>query len=525
MATCPQCRRRYADHVHNCEHDGDALLPDLAFAAEDANLHTGELVGEYRIEGELGKGGFGTVYKAVQPLIGKYVAIKILNREFCSNPRVVSRFIAEARAVNQIRHRNIVDIFGFGTLPDGRHYFVMELLEGITLRNYIKREHRLTPSEVIAILRPIARALDAAHAAGIAHRDLKPDNVFLVDEDGILFPKIIDFGIAKLFDSKEGLGHTSSGAPIGTPAYMSPEQCRAQDVDHRTDIYSFGILAHEMLTGETPFSANNMIGMFFHHTQTPPPRVSQLVPDVTDAFDAPVLHMLAKDPAQRPQSLAEAIDELILATERAGYVVPSSGIRTNARSFVSSSPPAAGLNTDDVATRRAFTATKLALPGNHRSTIFFAGFAVLSLAVLGVAWLRSARNSDVTKVAEAATAAASEHLPASIASAPLKAAEPREPKPEPSAPVANALVEVRVQSTPKLVHIYNGTQLLGSSAETLRLPRSDTRMKLTLSAEGYRSTNIEIVPSRDAIVSVVLNKTPPRAQRQSSPRSELENPF
>ncbi len=186
MATCPTCRTHYSDDVTVCATDGEGLLPDEAFAAGDTELVAGQMVGEYRIEGKLGQGGFGAVYRAVHPLIGKAAAVKVLHKQFSSNPQMVSRFIAEARAVNQIRNRNIIDIFSFGALEDGRQYYVMELLDGMTLDAYVKKKGRLSPEEAIPLLRGVARALDAAHASGIAHRDLKPENIFLLfDEDGV----------------------------------------------------------------------------------------------------------------------------------------------------------------------------------------------------------------------------------------------------------------------------------------------------------------------------------------------------
>src|SRR5262249_29514066 len=155
----------------------------------------------------LGEGGFGAVYKAVHPLIGKTAAVKILNRQYSSNPQMVSRFIAEARAVNQIRHKNIIDIFSFGVLADGRQYFVMELLEGMPFDRYIDTHGRLAPEVALPILRQVARALDAAHAQQIVHRDLKPENIYLTfDEDGGVHPKLLDFGIAKLTTDASG-GH------------------------------------------------------------------------------------------------------------------------------------------------------------------------------------------------------------------------------------------------------------------------------------------------------------------------------
>src|SRR5262245_5740872 len=142
MATCPTCRTRYPDDVKSCTADGEALLPDEAVAAADAALPPGQTVGEYRVEDKLGEGGFGAVYRAVHPLIGKAAAIKVLHKQYSSNPQMVSRFIAEARAVNQIRNRNIIDIFSFGALEDGRQYYVMELLDGKTLDAYLKARGR-----------------------------------------------------------------------------------------------------------------------------------------------------------------------------------------------------------------------------------------------------------------------------------------------------------------------------------------------------------------------------------------------
>ena len=170
----------------------------------DYDLTPGQMVGEYRVERKIGEGGFGKVYAAVHPVIGKAAAVKILNPELAKNDEMVSRFVSEARAVNQIRHRTIIDIFAFGTLPGNLHYFVMELLEGATLDSYLKKQGPLSPELAFQILWPIGRALVAAHKAGITHRDLKPENVFLTfDQDGGIFPKLLDFGIAKLLHESE----------------------------------------------------------------------------------------------------------------------------------------------------------------------------------------------------------------------------------------------------------------------------------------------------------------------------------
>ena len=291
--------------------------------AED--LQPGTMVGEYRVERLVGEGTFGKVYAATHPVIGKAAAIKVLGLEHAAKPQFVSRFVEEARAVNRIRHRDIVDIFSFGQLPDGRHYFVMELLEGETLTKALERRGRFPVPEALAIMRKVGRALDAAHAAGIAHRDLKPDNVFLTyDEDRVCHPKLLDFGIAKLMGDSP-LGHrTATGTPMGTPLYMSPEQCRGQDIDQRTDIYAFGILLHEMLTGKRPFDADNVMEIMMAHMATPPPAMSSVASDLPAALDGPVLRMLDKDPGRRPATLDEALAALGQAAAQAGIPLPAS---------------------------------------------------------------------------------------------------------------------------------------------------------------------------------------------------------
>jgi serine/threonine-protein kinase len=271
----------------------------------DPALAPGTEVGEYVIESLLGRGGFGSVYRAAHPVIGKQVAIKVLSLRYSADPEIVSRFAAEARAVNQIRHPNIIDIFSFGQLPDGRHYYVMELLDGEPLD---RLAGKLTLAEALPILRALARALDAAHAKGIAHRDLKPENVFIArDADGARYPKLLDFGIAKLLAPEaDVLHHTGTGVPLGTPYYMSPEQCRGRDVDHRTDIYSFGILTYRVLTGAYPFTGDFMELMTAQITDEPAPPSSHR-PELPASVDEAVAWMMRKDPAERPPAIGTAV--------------------------------------------------------------------------------------------------------------------------------------------------------------------------------------------------------------------------
>ncbi len=300
-----------------------------AIGANDTDLAPGTDVGEYRIGSVLGKGGFGTVYGAVQPVIGKQVAIKVLARKYSADPEVVSRFAAEARAVNQIRHRNIIDIFSFGQLSDGRHYYVMEHLEGDPLDVYLRTHGPMPVDEAIPVLRSIARALDAAHAKGIAHRDLKPENIFLArDADGGVFPKLLDFGIAKLMspDDDDIRHKTNTGVPIGTPYYMSPEQARGKDVDHRTDIYSFGIVAYRVLTGTYPFDADNYMELLFKQINEEPLPPSARNPDLPASVDEAIAWMMRKDRTQRPPNVIEGVNALD-PTAAVTPSVPSRGSR------------------------------------------------------------------------------------------------------------------------------------------------------------------------------------------------------
>jgi eukaryotic-like serine/threonine-protein kinase len=276
--------------------------------ADDAFLEPGTQLGEYRVEGPIGEGGMGVVYAAVHPLIGKRAAIKVLKKELCRVAFNVERFVDEARVVNQIGHPNIVDVFAFGQTADGRSYFVMEWLRGESLRERAERS-RLDLDEICDVVRPLARALEAAHEQGVIHRDLKPDNVFLVDVRGEApLVKLLDFGIAKLAREEHRMERTATGAMVGTPQYIAPEQAKGYAIDHRVDVYSLGGIMFELLTGRPPFDADNAMEMVAKHLMEPAPRASAFtyVPPVLDDL---VLAMLAKDPAARP-SLADVASVL-----------------------------------------------------------------------------------------------------------------------------------------------------------------------------------------------------------------------
>jgi eukaryotic-like serine/threonine-protein kinase len=269
-------------------------------------LEPGSLVGEYRVEGKLGEGGMAVVYSAVHPLIGKKAAIKVMSPILSVDASAVARFALEASAVNRIGHPNIVDVFSFGRLPDGRSYFVMEWLQGETLYERLWRQHGPLPLyDVINILDQICDALEATHEKGIIHRDLKPANVFLCPVRGRQdLVKLLDFGVAKLAHRETSMRWTSIGSVVGTPNYISPEQARGREVDGSTDLYSLGVIAYEMVLGRQPFIADNPADAIQMHLCASPPKPSILWKQIPPRLETLLLRLLAKAPAERA-TLAE----------------------------------------------------------------------------------------------------------------------------------------------------------------------------------------------------------------------------
>ena len=326
---------------------------------------SGTMVGEYEVVAQLGRGGMGEVYEGQQPLIGKRVAVKVLLAEFLRTPEVVDRFVAEARAVNAIRHRGIVDIFSFGRLPDGRHYFVMEFLEGLPFDQLIKQRAPIPPADALRWADEVLDALDAAHRAGVVHRDIKPSNLFLVDTGhGRPYVKVLDFGIAKVspFKGNSTTGGDSS-AVVGTPDYMAPEQARAKTISGATDLYAVGCVLFELLTRERLFAGRNAVETMFAHVQEKPPAPSSLQRDVPRMVDDFVLRLLAKRPDERPRSALAAREQLHLLLEKLGEAPslppPSAWTRLEGaprtpRPLPVSATPKPGWNEDDEGKERTW---------------------------------------------------------------------------------------------------------------------------------------------------------------------------
>ncbi|HEV7556380.1 MAG TPA: serine/threonine-protein kinase, partial [Kofleriaceae bacterium] len=246
-------------------------------------LPAGATAGPWRVDYELGRGGMGTVYAVTHVEIGKRAALKLMHKKLSGRHLDVERMRLEAKVVNQVQHPNIVDIFETGELADGRPYIVMERLDGVSL-GARAMTGKLLPDQVIAILRQVCEAVMAAHEAGIIHRDLKVDNVFLIETEDRIRPrvKVLDWGIAKVID--DDVRHTIDGQLVGTPHYLAPEQARGAAVSAKTDVYSIGVMAYELFLEQLPFEAETAAEIMTMHLRTAPPLPSELWPDIPAAL-------------------------------------------------------------------------------------------------------------------------------------------------------------------------------------------------------------------------------------------------
>ena len=264
--------------------------------------------GKYQILRVLGEGGMGTVYQALQPAMNRMVALKWIRPQVVTKPDAVPRFHQEMRITARIEHPNTVRVYDFGD-DHGQLYLVMEFLAGVSLREVIDRKERLEVARLVRIGKQVAHALGAIHGHGVVHRDLKPDNVMLLDSFGERdFVKVLDFGIAKVLDEQIRL--TATGKPIGTPTYMAPEQAMGLAVDPRTDLYTLGVMLYQMASGRVPFDAPMTQSMLLAHAHEPPTPILTLVPDLPPALAGLIMQLLEKDPAARPASAAEVATRL-----------------------------------------------------------------------------------------------------------------------------------------------------------------------------------------------------------------------
>ena len=388
----------------------------------------GRRIGNYEIKAKIGEGGMGTVYLGEHPLIGKRVAIKVLLEELVAKPDVVSRFFNEAKAVNDIGHLNIVDVVDFGKITGDRGeevvYFIMEFLDGEALSTRIRRAG-LPFKDTLHIMQQCCSALAASHAKGIVHRDLKPENIFVVGDPAVTGgerAKILDFGIAKLTGDDPGKLKTRTGMVMGTPVYMSPEQCRgAGEVDQRSDIYSMGCVLMTMLTGTPPFDGEGSGELIAAHLREPPPLAASRVAGLPEILDQILQRCLAKSPADRFQSMSE----LAMALGHAEALVASTMTPTQLGSFRPTPVPGMAPVQPTPTTLAAATGQTSRPPASGKRGLIV-GLVSCVAVVGGVALYLAGRSGSRPAVPAAAAAGSS--------SPDLSPAQPVPPAPPPQQP-------------------------------------------------------------------------------------------
>ena len=352
MKFCPVCKKDMKDQLLYCPFDGQLLI---------TKTERDEFIGlviedKYQIEEKIGEGGMGKVYRATHIQIGHTVAIKILHSQLATDQTAIERFRREARAAAYIQHPNAVAVTDFGVMKDtGMAYLVMEFLTGIELRQMIKERKQLDYEETFIIVHQTCSALQAAHVKGIIHRDLKPDNIWLLkSEDDIPRVKVLDFGIAKLKTDTESNQLTQQGMIVGTPYYMSPEQCKSEELDARSDIYSMGIILYEMLTGQVPFLAATPVGVVLKHANEAPRPLRELRDSIPEQLEAVVLRALQKERKDRQESAVQLAQELENALYEAGVELKVLGTNTPQSIFPSSAMPLTGLRSISPDRSRSF---------------------------------------------------------------------------------------------------------------------------------------------------------------------------
>src|SRR5262245_202038 len=342
---------------------------------------TGKTLGDFQVLRRLGQGGMGQVYLAEQVSLKRKVALKLLRADLAANPTALQRFKHEAEAAARATHANIVQIYAIGE-ADGVHFMALEYVEGRNLREFLEKRGPPDTLVALSIMQQVASALQRAGELGIIHRDIKPENILLTRRGEV---KVADFGLSRvLSEAGPALNLTQTGVTMGTPLYMSPEQVEGKPIDPRTDIYSFGVTCYHMLAGQPPFRGQSPFEVAVQHVQKEPPPLHDIRPDLAPALCALVHRMMAKDPAQRPQTCRDILRELAQLREGSPGVTGALALSTTGGTAISLGPAAPdAANVTDTQT----------LPGPRRSSwklwLIAAASVLVALGVgLGIGWIR-----------------------------------------------------------------------------------------------------------------------------------------
>jgi eukaryotic-like serine/threonine-protein kinase len=468
--------------------------------------------GKFRITSIVANGGMGRIYRAEQLPLGRIVALKVLHTKYTSHdddPQFQRRFFLEASILSKLQHPNIVTVFDYGRIEsaeDESYFMAMEYLPGETLHRRLRALGALPPVEALAIIRQLARGLREAHRNDVVHRDLKPSNIMLVpEEDGNELVKILDFGLVKvLSDESEEL--TKEGSFLGSPRYMSPEQIAHGKVDHRTDIYSLGVIVYQCLCGRTPFENENSVHTLMAHLQLPIPPMRERNPsvDVPEVLENFARHCLEKDSSARPGSMEDFLRELRECEMALGLAPQSSphtqsvtgGFATTAR--VSANPDSSdphqitlsGRNSEPVhpiqaaplisAPQPIAAPVVVAAPDSQRTT---RGLIVALVAIIAL-------------------------LAVALAFRPQTTAPGVQPPTAPPTATEPASYRLIIESTVVGAQVYEGDALLGAAPLTVTVDNIAVRTtprRMSVRKEGFASFDVTASPSHDASVRVIAN--------------------
>ncbi len=469
MKGCPKCGQRFVGEEEFCPQDGEALLP-IEGDETDPLIGT-TLEGRYTIQRKLGEGGMGVVYEAIHTVIGKRCAVKVLRSDIAGEASVSERFIQEARSAAAIGSEHIIEITDFGRTPYSSPYFVMEYLDGKSLQGVLTDNPKLELFRALHIVDQCCDALAQAHAAGVIHRDLKPDNLILIqkgkDPD---FVKVLDFGIAKVASENRRL--TQTGTIFGTPQYMAPEQAAGTAIDKRVDVYSLGIILYEILSGRVPFEADTFMGVLTKHLyeEPIPPRSLSPPVDIPVSVEAIILKAIAKNPDKRFQTMQE-FQENIRAVMNGREPPCASNILRN-----STLPPSPS---EVVGEATGSPVLGKAAKGKRRFPLFLVvgGLAMAAACVAAVMLLSGGETGDN----RAGTTPAGAEGEAVVV--------PVQPPPEPEAPASS----IRLTSRLEGATLYKGTTAIGALPQ--EVPRPEGNQSPTvyrLEREGYEPLEITV---------------------------------
>ena len=521
-----------------------------------ATLIGKNLGSNYRVVEPIGAGGMGVVYLVEHVTLKKRFAAKVLNSDLAANAEARARFEVEAHAVSQLEHDNIINVIDYGATDDDLVFMVMEYLKGRTLQARMDQAP-LTRDELLGVMLQVCHALGCAHEAGIVHRDMKPDNIFLNERMRGRPPlvKVLDFGISKARDVSLKDGRiTKQGQVLGSPEYMSPEAARGDEVDGRADIYAVGIILYELVTGSVPFRSENYLKVLQKHISEKPVPPRRLVPDLPEAMERIILRTLAKHPDGRQQTMEELETDLLAAMPEealrvlnprhtpsgGGWLhtppvgVPVTPLRPSTPGFDAAVPPAP----EPVAAREPVAAQEPALVAvvsvapSRKKWLIGAGVAAAIAVLLGVVVLRGGRGEgeDTEKPKPAVSTPA--QTPAPTASpapaptpAPTETATPT-PAPTPTAapappPSASNKIAFRVDSTPRGATVTLNGKAIGKTPVTIQVPRARKPGQLKIALQGHLPVGRKIDLSRPVDMNVALERAAPSKPDAGAKELEL----